>query len=97
MNEKILKNIERLHYNKEELNEYLTDLKNKGILTQGQVNSVMDEYFAEKEPNKTTTRTPKTMEYAYSNISAGFSKTGMLVLLAMSVPVLVGMIVLLNK
>ena len=34
MNEKILKNIERLQYNQSELNEYLTDLKNKGILTQ---------------------------------------------------------------
>lgn len=97
MNDKILKKIEQLQYNKEELNEYLTDLKNNGVLTQGQVNAIMDEYFKEKTPNKITTRTPKTMEYAYSNISAGFSKTGMLVLLAMSVPVLVGMIVLLNK
>lgn len=96
MNEKILKNIERLQESKEELNEYLTDLKNKGILTQGQVNEVMKEYFSEGTP-KTNTRTPKTMEYAYSNVSAGFSKTGMLVLLAMSVPVLVGMIVLLSK
>lgn len=96
MNEKILKNIERLQESKEELNEYLTDLKNKGILTQGQVNAIMDEYFKE-ETNKNNTRTPKTMEYAYSNVSAGFSKTGMLVLLAMSVPVLVGMIVLLSK
>ena len=96
MNEKILKNIEKLQESKKELNEYLTDLKNKGILTQGQVNSIMDEYFKE-ETTKTNTRTPKTMEYAYSNVSAGFSKTGMLVLLAMSVPVLVGMIVLLSK
>ena len=37
------------------------------------------------------------MEYAYSNVSAGFSKTGLLVLLAMSVPVLVAMINLLNQ
>ena len=96
MNEKILKNIEKLQESKKELNEYLTDLKNKGILTQGKVNSIMDEYFKE-ETTKTNTRTPKTMEYAYSNVSAGFSKTGMLVLLAMSVPVLVGMIVLLSK
>ena len=96
MNEKILKNIEKLQESKEELNEYLTDLKNKGVLTQGQVNAIMDEYFKEDD-NKMNTRTPKTMEYAYSNVSAGFSKTGMLVLLAMSVPVLVGMIVLLNK
>ena len=96
MNEKILKNIEKLQESKEELNEYLTDLKNKGILTQAQVNGIMKEYFSEGT-SKTNTRTPKTMEYAYSNVSAGFSKTGMLVLLAMSVPVLVGMIVLLSK
>ena len=96
MNEKILKKIEKLEDNKEELNEYLTELKNKGILTQGQVNAVLKE-LSDENGNKTTTRTPKTMEYAYSNVSAGFSKTGMLVLLAMSVPVLVGMIVLLNK
>lgn len=97
MNEKILKNIEKLKDNKEDLNEYLADLKNKGILTQGQVNAVLKELYETEDGNKTTTRTPKTMEYAYSNVSAGFSKTGMLVLLAMSVPVLVGMIVLLNK
>ena len=96
MNEKILKNIEKLQESKEELIEYLTDLKNKGILTQRQVNAIMNEYFKE-DGSKINTRTPKTMEYAYSNVSAGFSKTGMLVLLAMSVPVLVGMIVLLNK
>ena len=47
--------------------------------------------------SKTGTRTPKTMEYAYSNVSAGFSSTGMLMLLATSVPALVGMINLLNK
>lgn len=97
MNEKILKNIEKLQYNKEELEQYLTDLKNKGILTQAQVNLTINELFGEKRSNKTTTRTPKTMEYAYSNISAGFSKTGLLVMLAMSVPALVAMINLLNK
>ena len=97
MNEKILKNIEKLADNKEDLNEYLTDLKNKGILTQGQVNAIIKELYEAKNGNITATRTPKTMEYAYSTVSAGFSKTGMLVLLAMSVPVLVGMIVLLNK
>jgi len=97
MNDKILKNIERYQNNKEELDKYLTDLKNKGILTQGQVNAVMDECFGEKTPNKTTTRTPKTMEYAYSNVSTGFSSTGMLVLIAMSVPVLIAMVSLLNQ
>lgn len=97
MNEKILKNIENKQYNEEELREYLTDLKNKGIITQAQANMTMKELFEDRQVNKTTTRTPKTMEYAYSNVSEGFSKTGMLVLIALAVPVLVGMIVLLNK
>ena len=97
MNEKILKKIEVLAHNKEELVEYLTDLKNKGILTQGQVNTTLKELYEDNVPNKTTTRTPKTMEYAYSNVSAGFSKTGMLVLIAMAVPVLIGMVILLSK
>lgn len=97
MNETILKNIENKKYNEEELREYLTDLKNKGMVTQAQVNMTMKELFEERHVNKTTTRTPKTTDYAYSNVSTGFSKTGMLVLIAMAVPALVGMIVLLNK
>lgn len=97
MNNKILEKIEVLAHNREELTEYLTDLKNKGILTQGQVNETLKELYEGHEPNKNTTRTPKTMDYAYSNVSAGFSKTGMLVLLAMAVPALVGLVVLLNK
>lgn len=106
MNETILKNIEKMKDNREELIEYLTDLKNRGILTKGQVNMKLEELcnepeeYSEKEvkkANKINTRTPKTMEYAYSNVSAGFSKTGMLVLIAMSVPLLVAMVNLLNK
>jgi len=97
MNEKILKNIENMKYNESELREYLTDLKNKGIITQAQVNMTMKELFEERQASKMITRTPKTTDYARGNVSAGFSKTGMLVLIAMSVPALVGMIVLLNK
>jgi len=98
MKETILENIEKLRDNKEELRAYLTELKNRGILTQGQVNSILEEVESEEVTSSVTgTRTPKTMEYAYSNVSAGFSSTGMLMLLALSVPVLVGMVNLLNK
>ena len=101
MEEKILKTIEEKRNNKEELNEYLTDLKNRGVMTQRQVNLIMEEVTDNNENtnsnNKLGTRTPKTMEYAYSNMSAGFSQTGLLVLIAMSVPVLVAMANLLNK
>ena len=95
--------------NVDELENYLMELKNRGILTKGQLDASKSElagFFGGSilETNEVKTkkgnvgqRTPKTMEYAYSNVSAGFSKTGMLVLLAMSVPVLVGMIVLLNQ
>ena len=98
MNEKIIENIEKMQDNKEKLREYLTELKNRGVLTQGQVNMILEE--AENDAitsSKTGTRTPKTMEYAYSNVSAGFSSTGMLMLLALSVPALVGMVAMLNK
>jgi len=89
--------------NRAELVEYLNDLKNRGILTKGQIDASMDElthFFNgndKKENGKVGTRTPKTMEYAYSNVSAGFSSTGMLMLIAISVPVLVGMVCLLGK
>lgn len=85
---------------KEELVEHLMELKNRGILTKGQIDAKIEElssHLAISKTCKTGTRTPKTMEYAYSNVSAGFSKTGMLMLLAISVPVLVAMINLLNK
>lgn len=98
MKETILENVEKLRDNKEELRAYLTELKNRGILTQGQVNLILEEVESEEVTSGVTgTRTPKTMEYAYSNVSAGFSSTGMLMLLALSVPVLVGMVNLLNK
>ena len=86
---------------KEELVEHMTELKNRGILTKGQIDAKLEELAAEINhgvtSSKVGTRTPKTMEYAYSNVSAGFSKTGMLMLIAISVPVLIGMITLLNK
>ena len=86
---------------REELVAYLTELKDRGILTKGQIDARLEELWEELNggvtSSKTGTRTPKTMEYAYSNVSAGFSSTGMLMLLATSVPALVGMINLLNK
>ena len=101
MNEKILKNIETKKYNKEELREYLTELKNRGILTQSEVNSKLEEISTEANEEhhagKLGQRTPDTIEYAYSNVSEGFGSTGLLGLLAISAPAIVGMINLLNK
>lgn len=100
--EDILKKIKNEEIStKEELVEHMTELKNRGILTKGQMDAKLEELAAEincgVSSSKTGTRAPKTMEYAYSNVSAGFSKTGMLMLIAISVPVLIGMITLLNK
>lgn len=97
MNEKIIENIENMMNNEEELREYLTELKNRGILTQAEVNAKIQELFEEEHTNKLGTRTPDTMEYAYSNVSAGFTSTGALGLLAMAAPAIVAMINLLNK
>jgi hypothetical protein len=96
MNETILKNIESMSENPEELREYLIELKNRGILTQGEVNEIMSEVSSEGK-GKLGQRTPDTMEYAYSNVSAGFGSTGILGLLALSAPAIVAMINLLNK
>ena len=86
---------------REELVEHLMELKDRGILTKGQIDEKLEELSEQINSgvtsSKTGTRTPKTMEYAYSNVSAGFSKTGMLVLLALAVPVFIAMINLLNK
>lgn len=101
MNEMILKNIESKKNNKEELREYLTELKNRGILTQAEVNATIEELSGEvseeKREKKLGQRTPDTIDYAYSNVSAGFGSTGLIGLLAISVPAIVGMINLLNK
>jgi len=89
--------------NASELEEYLMDLKNRGLVTKGQIENNLNELscFFGKESNRKGngigTRTPKTMEYAYSNVSAGFSSTGMLMLIAISVPVLVALVCLINK
>ena len=87
--------------NKEELANYLTNLKDRGQITQAQINlkygEILNSYDDKNNSSGLNTRTPKTMEYAYSNISEGFTKTGMLVLMAMSVPALIAMLVLLNK
>ena len=84
----------------EELVEHLNELKNRGILTKGQIDARLEELSNQlgiDQRCKCGVRSPKVKEYAYSNVSAGFSKTGMLMLLAISVPVLVAMINLLNK
>ena len=89
--------------NRDELENYLMDLKNRGLVTKGQIESNLNElscFFGKesgKNGNGVGTRTPKTMEYAYSNVSAGFSSTGMLMLIAISVPVLVALVCLINK
>ena len=83
---------------KEELETYLMGLKDRGILTQGQINQRYGEVLKVYDvKNGLNTRTPKTMDYAYSHVSEGFTKTGMLVLMAMSVPALIAMVVMLTK
>ena len=98
MREEILKNVESKCHNPEELKEYLMELKNRGILTLGEVNTLLAEYAGE-EPyeRKLGQRTPDTIEYAYSNVSAGFGSTAILGLLALSAPAIVAMINILNK
>lgn len=103
--EQVLKNVETMIRKnqlttEEEIKNHLNDLKNRGLLTKGQVDLATDELCAQLNcgvtSSKTGTRAPKTMEYAYSNVSAGFSKTGMLVLIAMSVPVLIATMIMLR-
>ena len=105
-NEKIFETIElklknNEFKNREELETYLVSLKDRGLITQAQINlrygELLNSYDTRNNSSGLNTRTPKTMEYAYSNISEGFTKTGMLVLIAMSVPALIAMLVLLNK
>lgn len=95
--------------NSRELEEYLMELKNRGILTRGQLDASRNElacFFGgervemnevKNQKGKMGHRAPKTMEYAYSNVSAGFSSTGMLMLIAISVPALVALVCLINK
>ena len=106
-NKEIFKNIEFLITNnelknKEELNNYLVDLKNRGILTQAQINVNCDELsrmfnnkkIEEKNLNRMATRTPQRRDYQGSE---GFSKMGFLVVTMMSVALLGIMLTLLNK
>lgn len=85
----------------EDLVDYLTALKDRGVITKGQIEANFAELSrlvnGRESTGKMGTRTPDTMEYAYSNVSDGFSNTGMLTLVAMSVPVLVALVNLLNK
>lgn len=101
MNETILKNIESKKGNIEELKEYLIELKNRGIITLSEANAAIEHYTEESsekpEGTKIGQRTPDIIDYAYSNVSAGFSSTGILGMLALSAPAIVGMINLLNK
>ena len=101
MDERILETIESKKNDKEALIEYLYELKNRGILTLAEVNSKIEELNGIVESPKSTgklnTRTPDTMEYAYSNVSAGFTSTGVLGLLTMAAPAIVAMIEMLNK
>ena len=106
MNEKVFEEVLKRIKNeeittKDELIEHLTELKNRGIITKGQIDSKLEELASKINSgvtsNKVGTRAPKTMEYAYSNVSAGFSSTGMLMFIAISVPVLIAMMCLLNK
>lgn len=97
--EKIDTKINNREFNsKEELEAYLMGLKDRGILTQAQINQRYGEFLNSYDAKgNLNTRTPKTMEYAYSNVSEGFTKTGMLVLMAMAVPALIAMVVMLTK
>lgn len=102
----ILKNIETKirnngFKNKEELETHLIDLKNRGILTQAQINLKSDELLKiyeiqnrNENPNiRRITRTPQK-EY-YSN--AGFSNISFLVLNIITLTLAIAMIVMFNK
>lgn len=103
----IFKNVEEKIYNKELTNEeelvnYLADLKNRGIVTQAQVNSNLKELTAlvneqnpEKYNGRMATRTPQRKDL--ETTSAGFGKVGFIVLNVFSVSLLAAMIALLNK
>ena len=108
MNSKeIIKNIEEKIMNnefktKEELNQHLTDLKDRGILTKAQVNSnaqelskLYDSLNKKTEVSRMATRTPQRQDYA--NASAGFSNMNFLVLSLLTLTLAVAMINLLNR
>lgn len=103
----IIKNIEMLIKNneltsKEELTKHLTDLKDRGILTQAQINANIEELsklYDKKRDSETNftrmaTRTPQRQDYQGSE---GFSRMGFLVFIMMSFALLGIMLTLLNK
>lgn len=88
--------------NIEELETYLFDLKNRGILTQAQINMNSKDLlklFENKsqessELKRMATRTPQRSDYQGSE---GFSKLGFLVFIMMSFALLGIMLTLINK
>ena len=103
----IFKNVEEKIYNKELTNEeelvnYLADLKNRGIVTQAQINVNSEQLlklFERKssegnELKRMATRTPQRRDYQGSE---GFSKLGFLVFIMMSFALLGIMLTLINQ
>ena len=88
--------------NKEELRNYLTNLKDRGILTQGQINlkygNILNSYIGKthNETNRMMSRTPQRNDLNNSE-NAGFSNMNFLVLNLLTASLAVATIVLLNK
>ena len=88
--------------NREELEKYLFDLKNRGILTQAQINvngeqllKLFDKKCSnENELKRMATRAPQRRDYQGSE---GFSKLGFLVFIMMSFALLGIMLTLMNQ
>lgn len=106
-NEKIFETIEKKLKNnefksKEELEVYLTNLKDRGLITQAQINlkygEIINSYHPKNnnEQNRMMTRTPQRNDLNGSN-NAGFSHMNFLVLNLLTLSLAVAMIVLLNK
>lgn len=106
-NKEIFKNIENSIRkneikNSKELNTYLADLKNRGIVTQAQINVNSEQLLKlfERKSNEESnlkrmaTRTPQRRDYQGSE---GFSKLGFLVFIMMSFALLGIMLTLINQ
>lgn len=106
-NKEIFKNIENSIRtneikNSEELNTYLSDLKNRGIVTQAQINinsesllKLFERKSSERnELKRMATRTPQRRDYQGSE---GFSKLGFLVFVMMSFALMGIMLTLINQ
>ena len=87
---------------KDELANYLTNLKDRGILTQAQINlkysEILNSYVGKmnNESNRMMSRTPQRNDLK-TNESAGFSNMNFLVLNLLTASLAVATIVLLNK